>query len=514
MKILRGKSMKRFMPVLFSSVLCVFFLGAAWAEQHVIRILHMNDFHGFAEPYEPSGSNRLIGGIAFLAAKVGRLRSEKNSLLLAAGDMIRGNNWSDTSRGRSVIELMNAMKFDAMVLGNHEFDFGQEELKKKITEAKFPVLGANVEGMGPLKQYVLKEMGGTRVAIIGVVTEYTPESTHARNVAGLKFSPPADTLRGYMRELKDRVDIIVVLSHCGYSEDRLLADQVRGIDVIVGGHSHTKLEKPVRVNGTIIVQAWEHGKALGVLDLTVRDGKIVEYAGHLEEIMPVADLEDKTVGKIVEQYRDKGDKAANEVIGAATVDFEAENVRRQGTNLGDLIADIMRQVSGADAAIINGGGIRATIRKGEIRTKDVYAVLPFDSYIVAIKLSGRLIIETLEHGVSAVEQEEGRFPQVSGLAFAYSASSPPGSRVREILINGEPLDPNREYIVATNDFMAAGGDGYTTFGKAVSAPGDDVTKGKVVFSDSGRWLRDVVVEYIRERHVLSAPSMGRIKKVH
>ncbi|HSB32637.1 MAG TPA: bifunctional UDP-sugar hydrolase/5'-nucleotidase, partial [Candidatus Sulfobium mesophilum] len=340
--------MKRLMPVLFSSVLCVFFLGAAWAEQHVIRILHMNDFHGFAEPYEPSGSNRLIGGIAFLAAKVGRLRSEKNSLLLAAGDMIRGNNWSDTSRGRSVIELMNAMKFDAMVLGNHEFDFGQEELKKRIAEAKFPVLGANVEGMGQLKQYVLKVMGGTRVAIIGVVTEYTPESTHSRNVAGLKFSPPADTLRGYMRELKDRVDIIVVLSHCGYSEDRLLADQVRGIDVIVGGHSHTKLEKPVRVNGTIIVQAWEHGKALGVLDLTVRDGRIVEYAGHLEEIMPVADLEDKTVENIVEQYRDKGDKAANEVIGTATVDFEAENVRRQGTNLGDLIADIMRQVSGAD----------------------------------------------------------------------------------------------------------------------------------------------------------------------
>ncbi len=502
--------MKRFVTVLLTFGLSVFFLAPAWAEQRVVRILHMNDFHGYAEPYEPPGSDGLLGGVAFLAGKVGRLRSEKDALLLAAGDMIRGSNWSDFSRGQSVIDLMNAMKFDAMVLGNHEFDFGLMELRKRIGEAQFPVLGANVQGMEELRPYVLREVNGVRVAIIGVVTEYVAELTHPRNIAGLKFSPPADTLMKYIGELRGRADVIIVLSHCGYEADRLLAERVMGIDVIVGGHSHTKLEKPVKVNGTIIVQAWEHAKALGVLDLSIEDGKIAGYGGHLEEIRPVEGCEDRTVRKIVGKYRDQADKAGYEVIGTSAVDFQADGVRKRETNLGDLIADIMKLVSGADAAIINGGGIRAGIRKGEIRTKDIYSVLPYDSYIVAVKLSGSLIKETLEHGVSAVEREEGRFPQVSGLMFTYSVSAPPGSRVKEVMINGEPLDPDREYVIAANDFMAAGGDGYVTLGKAVSASGDN--KGKVVFNDSGRWLRDVVVEYIKEHREISASAGDRIKE--
>ncbi len=505
--------MKRFMPALLSFVLCVCFHTPAAAEQHVIRILYVNDFHGFAEPYEPPGSDKPLGGIAFLAAEVSRLRAERHSLLLAAGDMIRGNSWSDTSRGRSVIKLMNIMRFDAMVVGNHEFDFGQEELRKRIAEAEFPVLGANVEGMEQLRPYVLKEVDGTRVAIIGVVTEYTPEFTHPRNVAGLRFSPPADVLRKCIGELRGKADIVIVLSHSGYSEDRLLAGQVKGIDVIVGGHSHTKLKEPARVNGTIIVQAWEHAKALGVLDLTVRDEKIEGYKGHLEEIRPVQGREDKIVQRMVQEYREGSDKAANEVIGKAEADLDAENVRTRETILGDLIADIMKEISGADAAITNAGGIRASIRKGKIRKKDVYSVLPYDSYIVAVKLSGRLIRETLEHGVSAVEKEEGRFPQVSGLVFSYSASAPPGSRVRKILINDEPLDPDREYVVATNDFMVAGGDGYTTFGRAVKGSDDNTAVGNVVYNDSGRWLRDVIVEYIREHGVISPISANRIKEL-
>ncbi len=292
-----------------------------------------------------------------------------------------------------------------------------------------------------------------------------------------------------------------------------MAEQLKGIDVIVGGHSHTKLEKPVKVKGTIIVQAWEHAKALGVLDLTIGEGKIVGYSGHLEEIRPVDGREDKPVRKIVEKYRDQVDKAGDEIIGTSAADFRTDDVRKQETNLGDLIADIIRQVSGADAAVINGGGIRAGIKKGEIRTKDVYAVLPFDTYIVAVRLSGRLIRETLEHGVSAVEKEEGRFPQVSGLMFAYSVSAPPGSRVKEVMINGEPLDPDKEYVIATNDFMAAGGDGYTTLGRAVSASGEHVTECRIVYNDSGRQLRDVIVEYIKEHREISPVADDRIKEV-
>jgi 5'-nucleotidase/UDP-sugar diphosphatase len=512
--------MKRHMPVLISLALFVFFLTPAAGQEHLLRILHMNDFHGSAEPHKPAGSDKSLGGIAFLAGEVGRLRSERPSIFLAAGDMIRGNDWADSSLGQSVIETMNAMEFDAMVLGNHEFDFGQAELRKRIQEAKFPLLGANVEGLDGLRPYVIKEAGGTRVAIIGVVTEDTPRSTHPRNVAGLRFGPPVEAVERYVCELKGKADIIIVLSHIGYALDRELAEQVKGIDVIVGGHSHTKLARPVKVDDTIIVQAWEQAQALGVLDLTIRDGKIVNFTGGLDEIIPVLGREDKNVMEIIGKYRDRLDKADEEVIGTATVDFDAENVRTRETTLGDLIADIMRQVSGADAAITNGGGIRSGVSKGIIRAKDVYSMLPFDTYIIAIRLTGRQIREVLEHGVSAVERAEGRFPQVSGLRFTYSASAPPGARVKEVLIGGEPLEPDSEYVVAANDFMAAGGDGFKTFGDAIKGSGgcmsvEGVTNGqKVAYSDPGRWLRDVVTAFIKERREISAVADGRIKEVH
>jgi 2',3'-cyclic-nucleotide 2'-phosphodiesterase (5'-nucleotidase family) len=288
--------------ILLSLILFVLYayVPFAFSETVEIRILHINDFHGFAEPYKPLGSDKMLGGIYYLSEVENRLRSEKPSLLLSAGDMIQGNNWANLFGGKSVIELMNAMRFDAMVVGNHEFDFGQEVLRQRISEANFPFLGANIEGFDILKPYVIKEIAGIKIAIIGIVTEDTPVSTHPRNVAGLKFLLHKDTVVKYINELKGKVDIIIVLSHIGHHADRVLAEKVKGIDVIVGGHSHTKIEKPILIGETIIVQAWEHGKALGVLDLTIRDGKITRFEGHLEEIKPESSKEDISIKTIVD----------------------------------------------------------------------------------------------------------------------------------------------------------------------------------------------------------------------
>ena len=495
-------------------------LTFAYGQEFEIRILHVNDFHGFAEAYTPLRSNEWIGGIAYLAAKVEELRQEKPSLLISAGDMIQGNNWANLFQGESVIELMNKMRFDAMVLGNHEFDFGQEVLKKRISEATFPVLGANVEGLEGLRPYIIKDLKGVKIAIIGMTTEDTPASTHPKNVAGLRFLSPIDTVEKYLKELKGKANVMVVLSHIGYPADRMLAERVKGIDVIVGGHTHTKITKPVKVGETLIVQAWEHGKALGVLNLTIEGGKIVEADGYLEEIKPKTDQEHQAVLNIVKKYNQKLDAVLNEPVGETEVDLDGESVRMRETNLGNLIADIMRQVPKADMTIINGGGIRTSIKKGEVSVKYVYNVLPFDNYIVAIKLTGKQVREALEHGVSGVEAEEGRFPQVSGLVFRYSPSEKKGSRVKEIFVAGKPIDPDQEYIVATNDFLAAGGDGYKVFGEAVRTSRDfaiigGMMKGeKVVYSDSGRWLRDVVVEYIRGVKRVAPKVEGRIIEIH
>jgi len=287
----------------------------------------------------------------------------------------------------------------------------------------------------------------------------------------------------------------------------------------VGGHSHTKIDKPVRLGSTLIVQAWEHGKALGLLDLIVEDGNVIGYEGHLEEIKPQKGKEDQATLAIVKKYQERVDSVLDESIGIAEVDLDGENVRRKETNLGDFVADIMRRVTRADVTLINGGGIRTSIRKGEVRVKDVYAALPFDSYIVSIRLTGRQVREALEHGVSAVENKEGRFPQVSGMTFEYSPSEKQGSRIKEIDVAGAPIHLDQEYLVATNDFLAAGGDGYRAFGEAIRSSKDFSTLGgvmkgeKIVYSDPGRWLRDVVVESIKEAKRIAPKTEGRIIEV-
>lgn len=511
--------MGRLKTVVFIIFLIILPVCSAYSGQTGIRILYLNDFHGFAEPYRSYGSDEMRGGIAYLAAKVDKLRNEKPSLLLSGGDMIQGDNWANLFQGESVIELMNIMRFDAMVVGNHEFDFGQEVLKRRISQARFAVLGANVEGMDMLKPYIIKDLNGIRIGIIGVVTEDTASSTHPKNVSGLKFLPLKETVARYARELKDRTDMLIVLSHNGLPADRALAAHVDGIDVIVGGHSHTKVEQPVTEGKTVIVQAWEHAKALGVLDITFEGGKIIKVEGHLEEVRPEAGKEDRIVQPIVEKYGQKIDAALNETLGYAALDLDGENIRIRETNMGDFVADIVRHASSADMALINGGGIRTGIKKGGIRLKDIYSVLPFDNYIVAVKLTGRQIRESLEHGVSAVEEGAGRFPQVSGISFKYSRSSPAGSRVTEILIKGDPLDPGRDYVVATNDFLAAGGDGYKAFGEAVRASRDfevigGMMKGEMlIYINSGTWLRDVAADYIREKKIIAPVVNGRITEV-
>jgi len=512
----QAKKIKSLLIVCFLLLLAGAFLSCV--DQREIRILHMNDFHGFAVPYKPYGSDEFQGGLAYLAARSEELRAEKPTLFLAAGDMIQGNNWANLFQGKSTIEAMNVMNFDAMVVGNHEFDFGQEVLKERIGEANFPVLGANVIGLSELKPYMTKNVDGLSIAVIGVVTEDTPVTTHPKNVIGLKFLSSEEIIRKYTKELSGESDIIVVLSHSGFNADVELAKKVDGVDVIIGGHSHTKVAKPTPVNKSLVVQAFEHGKTLGVLDLTVKNGKVVRASGRLDPIKPTG-KENKAVGAIVAKYQKKVDIVMNETIGEALVDLDGVNVRLRETNLGNLITDIMRKAAAADVAIINGGTIRTSIKQGQVKVSDVYAVVPFDNYIVSIKLTGQQIRDTLEHGVSAVEDEEGRFPQVSGLTFTYDLKGKKGSRVKEIFIDGTPLKAEKEYSVATNDFLAAGGDGYKAFGDSVKSSRDYAVIGgamkgeKLVYRDSGRWLRDVVAEYIKTEKTVSPKVEGRMKEL-
>ncbi len=507
---------KIFLAVLLTAIL-VLALTILPCNAAELRILYVNDFHGFAESYKRMGSDELQGGIAHLAFRAAELRKQKPSLLLAAGDMVQGDTWANLFAGKPSIDVMNAMDFDAMVVGNHEFDFGKAVLAKRVEEANFPVLAANVIGFDALKPYVIREVNGLKVAIIGVVTEETPSATHPSNVAGLQFLPVTKTVERYVTQLRDKVDLIVVLSHIGYNADMALAAAVKGIDVIVGGHSHTKAVKEIVVGGTIIVQAWEHAMVLGVLDLTIESGKIVSVSDRLEDILPAKVKKNEKVAAIVEKYSGQVKESMGKVIGEATLDLNAGNARSAESNLGNFVADIIRRESGAEAAIINGGGLRTSILKGPVTVGNIYSVLPFNNYIIAIRLTGRQIQDALEYGLSGIEAKEGRFPQVSGISFTYSLTRQAGKRIGTITIAGKPIEPSRQYTVATNDFLAAGGDGYQVFREAIRQASDfeivggTIKSSNIVYNDAGRWLRDVVVLEVSKEKKIGPAVEGRIR---
>ena len=494
-------------------------VGSGWAGQESrLRILYVNDFHGYAEPHRPVGRSEAIGGIAHLAAEVNRLRVGQPTLLLAAGDMIQGNQWANFFQGASVLRVMNALGLDALVVGNHEFDFGLEVLKQRIGEAAFPVLGANVEGLPEIRPYALKEIEGRKVLIIGVVTEDTPVMTHPRNVAGLAFLSPESTIQKILTAYAPEADLVIVLSHLGLPADRKLAQQVKGIHLIVGGHTHTRIEQPMKVNGTWIVQAWEHGKVLGCLDLMISEGGIRLSEGRLIDIKPEKGAAPE-ITALVEETSRRVKAELEEVIGEALVDLEGQGARRQETNLGNLLTDILRAETGSDLAVLNGGGIRTDIPKGPIQVKTVLDVLPFNNFPVVLRLSGKEIREVLEQGVSDLGGHGGKFLQVSGLRLVYRQSAPLGHRVQEIRINGQPLDPDREYLLATNDFLAAGGDGFSVFKKAfpdqASSPDwkPESGSGRVVLYDRGRTVQELVIAYIKRQKKVTASTDGRIRSL-
>jgi 2',3'-cyclic-nucleotide 2'-phosphodiesterase (5'-nucleotidase family) len=490
------------------------------------RIYHINDFHGFANPTQPPGTKGRQGGAAWLAARLKALQAEQPGLFLAAGDMIQGDTWTNFSQGYSTIALLNQLQVDAMVTGNHEYDFGQEVLKQRISEARFPVLVANVTGLPGVTPQTSFNLPQGKVAVIGLVTDDVPQSSHPRNTKGLTFAAPLLTAREQIRTREKDTNLVVLLTHIGHEQDLALAEDLctgpEAVDVptlIVGGHSHTVVQAPVRIGNCAVVQAGDHGRLLGVVDMTVDQEKLLAASGRLEEIVPTPGGAEPVTAALVERYNAQVDIVLNQKAGTTEVDLIQEGARQQETNLGDLVADIVRRTTGAQAALVNGGSLRTGLAKGEITFRQIYAALPFNNYLVAVKMNGQLLLQTLEHGVSGVERGEGRFPQVSGMTFTFDRRKPVGQRIVSATLGGKPIDPQQEYTVATLDFMAAGGDGYTAFGQAIKSAGDYAETGgamrssRLVYNDPGGFLRDVVLDALAKGSPVAPAVEGRIIEV-
>ncbi len=486
--------------LIFAAVWFLVLVTGLAALSEEITILHFNDFHGNLLIPTEEGE---LGGMARLAGTVKRIRAENeardaSTILLVAGDVLQGTPLATVFRGEPDFLALNEMGVAAMVLGNHEFDFGMPNLHRLIDLAHFPLLAANIrhrtDGTAAFPGTLRLRLENEEVVVVGLTTPETRYTTKPSNVANLTFEDPVEVARLLGRRINHSRDrLMVALTHLGYEEDLKLAEAVPEIDVIVGGHSHTRLDEAVQAGNAIVVQAGSKGQWLGRLDLTVEDGRVIDYRYRLIPMDATAP-EDAEVAMIVGRYASHLDEAMKKVVGHTTVplDGEREHVRSRETNLGNAITDAMRLVSGAPIALQNGGGIRASIDAGDITLAEILQVLPFGNEVATVELTGAQLREILQRSVSE-PRPHGGFLQVSGLKIVVE-----NDRLVEVLVGDKPLDDNETYLVATNAFLMEGGDGYETF-----------TRGRNQYY-VGTKLDTAFVQYLAEMGSIAPEIEGRI----
>ncbi|MHA6325556.1 bifunctional metallophosphatase/5'-nucleotidase [Roseivivax sp. CAU 1753] len=499
--------------------------GAAQAE-YSLTILHTNDFHARFEPIskydstcsaEDNTAGECFGGSARLMTAIEAAKARSNNpILVDGGDQFQGTLFYTYYKGKLAAEMMNQMGYDAMTVGNHEFDDGPEVLRGFVDAVAFPVLmsNADISGEAQLADAIMKstviERGGEKLGLIGLTPQDTDElASPGPNVI---FTDPVDAVQGEVDKLTEMgVNKIIVLSHSGYGVDQRVAEETTGVDVIVGGHTNTLLGEmesaqgpyPTMVGDTAIVQAYAYGKFLGELNVTFDDdGKLTEATGA-PIIMDKDVVEAEAVVARIAEAAKPLDEIRNKVVAetSAAIDGGRDSCRAGECQMGNLVADAMlaRVASqGVQIAIANGGGLRASIDAGEVTMGEVLTVLPFQNTLATFRISGAVVVEALENGVSQIEEGAGRFPQVAGLTFTVDPAAEPGARVSEVMVAGEPIDPEAMYGVVSNNFVRNGGDGYRMLIDAQDA------------YDFGPDLADVTAEYLAAQGPYAPYTDGRI----
>ncbi|PYE85487.1 bifunctional metallophosphatase/5'-nucleotidase [Pseudoroseicyclus aestuarii] len=512
--------------LLSTSAALALIAGAAQADLSM-TILHTNDFHDRFEPInaydstcsaEESDAGECFGGIGRLVAAVAeaRERAGDNVLLLDAGDQFQGSLFFTQYGGDIAAEFMGDLDYDAMAVGNHEFDNGPEGLSDFLDQVDFPVLSANIDVSqndqlaGRVEKSVTIEVGGEQVGIVSVLAEDTPETSSPGDT--VIFSSDVDAAQGEIDRLTEEgVNKIILLTHVGVTEDSRLAEELTGVDLIIGGHSHTLMTNdgeaeysyPTMVNDVPVFTAYAYGKYLGEIQVTFDDeGNVTELSGD-PILLDASVTEDEAAVARVAELAAPLEELRSEVIGesAGPIDGSRETCRAGECEMGNLATDAMLDRvadQGIQVAITNGGGLRSSIDAGEVTMGEVFTVLPFQNTLATFEVDGATLIEALENGVGQIEEGAGRFPQVSGMSYTFDASAEPGSRISDVMVGGEPIDESATYGVVSNNYVRNGGDGYAMFEDAANA------------YDFGPDLAEVMAEYITENSPYEPYTDGRI----
>ncbi|MBX5221302.1 LysM peptidoglycan-binding domain-containing protein [Rhizobium sp. NLR8a] len=514
--------------------------GAAFAD-YELNILHINDFHSRIESInkfdstcsaEEEGKKECFGGAARLKTAIDQRRqalSGKNVLLLNAGDNFQGSLFYTTYKGAAEAEFLNLMKFDAMTVGNHEFDDSEDGLATFLDKVQFPVVTANVKASAAsklgdrIKPSLVLDVGGQKIGIVGAVTNDTAElSSPGPNVT---IEDDVQTITSAVQDLKSQgVNKIIALTHVGYPRDLAFIAKIPDVDVVVGGHSHSLLSNtdpkaegpyPTMVDNpggykVPVVQAASYSKYLGDVVVNFDDNGVVKEAKGDPILIDASFTPDPAVVTRVAELAKPIEELRKKVIGSSESPIEGDRkvCRVKECSMGNLVADAIldrTKNQGVTIAFQNGGGLRASIDGGDITQGEVITVLPFQNTLATFEATGADVVKALENGVSQVDQGAGRFPQVAGLKFSFDQSKPVGSRVSDVQVKeGDdfaPINPAKTYKIATNNFMRAGGDGYSIF-----------KQGKNAY-DYGPDLADVTADYVAAHSPYKPYTDGRVTEI-
>lgn len=484
-----------------------------------LYIVHTNDVHG-----------RIVAGEdgSMGYAKLDTLLKEARTafpdiLLLDAGDTLHGTNLANMFEGQTVLEIMDMLGYDAMVPGNHDFNYGYERLAEAAEwaedNASFRILGANItdeDGYMLLQPYQIFDYNGFKVCVLGLSTPDTKTKSHPKNTEGIEFLHQAviDNAQYAIDLAHEYADFVIVLGHMGVVPDgesgitsEYICENLDGIDLFIDGHSHTVMDGGEIVNGAMITSTGQYLNNVGIVEVHVDEDNNAEIENAFllsaEEVLDPSTgsmlryyginevPDDPEVDAYVAEKNEELDAILSEVVANIPMDLNGEraDVRTRKTNLSKLICEAMTAESGADFTIMNGGGIRASLKAGPVTLGDINNVLPFTNTITVCRITPAGIYAALEHGYSLLPEQNGAFSQTD-LSVVYSAKAPAGERIKRVYLGDELLDKtddSTEYLVATNDFMAAGGDGYTMFGKVVT---------------EGSMLNEVFIDYLTEVYPL------------
>lgn len=475
----------------------------AKAAETRITFLHFNDTYRV-------WPRRGIGGMANMATllRFERARAE-DAITTHGGDFLSPSTFSSVTKGAHMIDLMNRMAVDVAVVGNHELDFGRAVFEERLGEARFTMLGANLTDkagkvINGVRGLWMRTVRGVSIGFFGVIT---PEAkTYVRADMDVAFSDPVKAARRAVAALKQRgAQVIVALTHMNLREDIALARAVPAINLILGGHEHNAI---VYVSGrTPIIKAGDDARYLAVVDLTlIKSGKRTVIVPSWRFEANVNIKPDAMILPISQKWEKRLKKALGGRIATTTTAMDSTSaiVRSREAAIGNLIADAARAETGADVALMNGGGIRGNrqYRAGSrLTSRHVLGELPFSNVIMVLEITGKDLRAALEYGLGGIGA--GRFPHVSGIKVTYDSQKPAGQRIVSLTRNGKPVSAAAKLTLAVNDFLASGGDGYTLF-KPLN---------RRVDKNAGPGLADAVIAWLKKKKTVGATVDGRMKDV-